>query len=120
VTLFTGACVAIAGAFFPVGQLADISNSGTLFAFFMVSIAVMVLRVKDPHRRRPFRTPLLWVIAPTSVLGCVFLFWNLPHDAKMVLPIWGGLGLLVYLLYGYRHSHLGQGVIEPSGTSDPS
>jgi APA family basic amino acid/polyamine antiporter len=49
--------VAIAAAFFPVGQLADISNSGTLFAFFMVAIAVMVLRVKDPNRPRPFKTP---------------------------------------------------------------
>ena len=113
VTLFTGGCVAIAGAFFPVGQLADISNSGTLFAFLMVSIAVMVLRVKDPNRHRPFRTPFIWVIAPISALGCVFLFWNLPHDAKMVLPIWGGLGLVVYLLYGYRNSHLGRGITHP-------
>jgi APA family basic amino acid/polyamine antiporter len=57
VTIVTGICVAIAAAFFPVGQLADISNSGTLFAFFMVAIAVMVLRVKDPNRPRPFKTP---------------------------------------------------------------
>ena len=78
----------------------------TLFAFFMVSIAVLVLRVKDPNRKRPFRTPLIWIFAPLSALGCAFLFWNLPHDAKMVLPIWGGLGLLIYFAYGYRHSRL--------------
>ncbi|GAW39766.1 putative amino acid permease YhdG [Brevundimonas sp. SH203] len=112
VTAATGIAVAIAGALFPVGQLADISNSGTLFAFFMVSIAVMVLRVKDPNRRRPFRTPLLWVFAPLSAFGCAFLFWNLPHDAKMVLPIWGGVGLLIYFAYGYRKSHVGRGLIE--------
>src|SRR6478672_843607 len=112
VTLFTGFCVAVAGAFFPVGQLADISNSGTLFAFFMVSVAVMILRVKDPKRHRPFRTPLVWIIAPISALGCVFLFWNLPHDAKMVLPIWGGIGLVVYMLYGFHKSHVGRGLIE--------
>lgn len=112
VTLATGIAVAIAGALFPVGQLADISNSGTLFAFFMVSIAVLVLRVKDPHRKRPFRTPLIWVFAPLSALGCAFLFWNLPHDAKMVLPIWGGIGLVIYFLYGYRKSHVGRGLIE--------
>ena len=112
VTAATGIAVAIAGALFPVGQLADISNSGTLFAFFMVSIAVLVLRVKDPNRRRPFRTPLIWVFAPLSAFGCAFLFWNLPHDAKMVLPIWGGIGLLIYFAYGYRKSHLGRGVVE--------
>ncbi|MFA4899911.1 MAG: amino acid permease [Brevundimonas sp.] len=112
VTAATGIAVAIAGALFPVGQLADISNSGTLFAFFMVSIAVLVLRVKDPNRRRPFRTPLIWVFAPLSAFGCAFLFWNLPHDAKMVLPIWGGIGLVIYFLYGYRKSHLGRGLVE--------
>ena len=95
VTLATGIAVAIAGALFPVGKLADISNSGTLFAFFMVSIAVLMLRIKDPNRRRPFKTPLVWILAPLSAFGCAFLFWNLPHDAKMVLPIWGGLGLLI-------------------------
>ena len=112
VTLFTGIAVAIAGALFPVGQLADISNSGTLFAFFMVSIAVLMLRVKDPKRHRPFRTPAVWIIAPLSALGCLALFWNLPHDAKMVLPIWGGVGLVIYLLYGYRKSHVGRGIVD--------
>ena len=112
VTLFTGIAVATAGALFPVGQLADISNSGTLFAFFMVSLAVLMLRVKDPNRPRPFRTPFIWIMAPLSAFGCAFLFWNLPHDAKMVLPIWGGIGLVVYLLYGFRKSHVGRGLVE--------
>ncbi|WP_426016882.1 amino acid permease [Brevundimonas sp. DWR2-3-1b1] len=112
VTAATGIAVAIGGALFPVGQLADISNSGTLFAFFMVSLAVLILRVKEPNRKRPFRTPFIWVFAPLSAFGCAFLFWNLPHDAKMVLPIWGGIGLVIYFLYGYRKSHLGRGLIE--------
>src|SRR5690606_12855239 len=112
VTLFTGIAVAIAGALFPVGQLADISNSGTLFAFFMVSIAVMMLRVKEPNRHRPFRMPLVWIIAPISAAGCAFLFWNLPHDAKMVLPSWGGIGLVIYLLYGFRKSNVARGIVE--------
>ncbi len=118
VTLFTGIAVAIAAALFPVGKLADISNSGTLFAFFMVSIAVMVLRKKDPDRARPFKMPLIWIIAPISVAGCAFLFWNLPHDAKMVLPIWGGFGLLIYFAYGYRKSHVARGLVEVHET-DP-
>lgn len=112
VTLFTGIAVAVAGALFPVGQLADISNSGTLFAFFMVSLAVMILRVKEPGRHRPFKTPLVWLIAPLSAAGCAFLFWNLPHDAKMVLPIWGGIGLVIYFLYGMHKSHMRKGYTE--------
>ncbi|MBO9575827.1 MAG: amino acid permease [Sphingobium sp.] len=112
VTLVTGIFVAIAAALLPVGQLADVSNSGTLFAFLMVSIAVLVLRVKDPTRGRPFRTPLVWVVAPLSIIGCVVLYWFLPFDAKMVLPIWGGIGLVLYYAYGYRKSHVGLGKIE--------
>lgn len=112
VTLFTGMAVATAGALFPVGQLADISNSGTLFAFFMVSLAVMMLRVKEPNRHRPFRTPLVWIMAPLSAAGCAFLFWNLPMDAKMVLPIWGGIGLVIYFLYGIHKSHVGRGIVD--------
>mgnify|MGYP006187565377 FL=1 len=112
VTLFTGVAVAIAAALFPVGQLADISNSGTLFAFFMVSIAVLILRRTDPNRNRPFKTPLVWIIAPLSAAGCAFLFWNLPHDAKMVLPIWGAVGLVIYFAYGFRKSHVARGLVE--------
>jgi len=112
VTLITGICVAIAAALLPVGQLADISNSGTLFAFLMVSIAVMVLRVRDPGRVRPFRTPLVWVIAPLAVLGCVALYWNLPIESKLVLPVWGAVGLVVYFLYGFRMSHVARGLVE--------
>ncbi len=112
VTLVTGIFVAFGAALLPVGQLADISNSGTLFAFLMVSVAVMILRVRDPGRARPFRTPLVWVVAPISVTGCVVLFWFLPFDAKMVLPVWGAIGLLFYFLYGYRKSHVGRGIVE--------
>src|SRR3546814_18505456 len=105
---------ASAAALLPFGQLADISNSGTLFAFLMVSIAVLALRIKDPKRHRPFRTPLVWVVAPVAAFGCVFLFWNLPIDAKLVLPIWGVVGLVIYFLYGYRRSPRGRGIIESS------
>jgi APA family basic amino acid/polyamine antiporter len=112
VTMITGVVVAIAAAFLPVGKLADISNSGTLFAFFMVSIAVLALRVKDPSRHRPFKTPLVWVVAPLSIIGCASLYFLLPFDAKMVLPLWGGLGLLIYFLYSRSRSHVGKGIID--------
>ena len=112
VTIFTGIFVAFAAALLPVGQLADISNSGTLFAFFMVAVAVMILRLRDPSRTRPFRTPLIWVTGPVAAAGCIFLYINLPLGSILVLPIWGGIGLLFYFAYGYRKSHVGRGLAD--------
>jgi len=112
VTIITGLAVALAAAFFPVGQLADISNAGTLYAFLMVAIAVMMLRRMDPTRARSFKVPAVWVIAPLTILGCVFLFLNLPTAAMLFLPGWGLLGIVIYFLYSRSRSHLGRGIVE--------
>ena len=112
VTAITGCVVAFAAAFLPVGQLADIANAGTLYAFFMVALAVMLLRKKEPNRHRPFRTPALWLIGPLTMAGCVFLFVNLPLEAMLVLPGWAAIGFAIYYAYGYRKSHLGRGLVE--------
>ena len=112
VTIITGLAVAIGAAFFPVGQLADISNAGTLYAFLMVAVAVMVLRVRDPGRKRHFKVPMVWVIAPLTIIGCVLLFFNLPSAAMLFLPGWGIIGVVIYVLYSRRRSHLGQGIVE--------
>ncbi len=112
VTAITGGIVAFAAAFLPVGQLADIANAGTLYAFMMVAIAVMMLRKTDPNRERLFRTPMLWLVGPATIAGCIFLFLNLPFEAMIVLPAWGAIGLVIYYLYGYKASHLGKGIIE--------
>ncbi|MGV3731592.1 MAG: amino acid permease [Sphingopyxis sp.] len=112
VTAITGSVVAFAAAFLPVGQLADIANAGTLYAFFMVALAVMLLRKSEPNRTRPFRTPMLWLIGPLTMAGCVFLFLNLPLEAMLVLPGWAIIGFVIYFAYGYRKSHLGQGRVE--------
>jgi APA family basic amino acid/polyamine antiporter len=112
VTIITGLIVAVAAAFFPVGALADVANAGTLYAFLMVAIAVWQLRRVDPARRRAFRVPAVGLVATLTVVGCLFLFFNLPFEAMMVLPAWTAIGVVFYLLYGYRHSHLGQGRVE--------
>ena len=112
-TIITGVFVSLFAALFPVGILADITNSGTLFAFIMVAIGVMVLRVKQPQRPRPFRTPLVWVICPLAVLGCLLLFFNLSGYTLTLFFSWAAIGLVVYYLYGYRKSHLANGT-EPS------
>jgi APA family basic amino acid/polyamine antiporter len=112
VTMVTGFFVAVAAAFLPVGTLADYSNAGTLFAFAAVSLAVMILRKKDPGRRRPFRTPAVYVVAPLSIAGCLLLFVNLNTESKLLFVTWTVLGLIFYFLYGYRHSNLARGIVD--------
>ena len=112
VTIVTGIGATLAAAFLPVGKLADYSNSGTLFAFLMVAVSVMVLRKTDPGRRRPFRTPIVWVVAPAAILGCLYLYFSLPLIAILVLPGWGAVGLLVYFGYSRSRSHVGRGITD--------
>ncbi len=118
VTYVTGVGVTIAAAFFPVGKLADTSNSGTLFAFMIVALSVMILRIKDKHRKRPFKAPGIWLIGPLTVVGCITLFLFLPTDAKLVFPIWSGIGLIFDFLYGYRKSHVARSINTPVGGED--
>jgi len=112
VTAVTGVGVMLAAAFLPVGKLADYSNSGTLFAFMMVAISVLVLRRTDPGRKRPFRTPAVGIIAPVAILGCIALYVMLPPIAILVLPVWGAVGLLIYFGYSRSRSHVGRGITE--------
>ena len=106
VTIITGIAVTIFAAFFPVGVLADISNSGTLFAFLTVSVGVMVLRRREPDRPRPFRTPVIWLVGPLAFAGCLFLLFSLPMTTQLTFLKWTAAGLVIYLLYGYRKSPL--------------
>lgn len=106
VTLITGIGVTIFAALFPVGILADISNSGTLFAFMTVASGVIILRRRDPHRPRPFRTPAIWLLGPLALGSCIFLFWSLSLRTKTMFVCWTLTGLVVYALYGYRKSPL--------------
>jgi APA family basic amino acid/polyamine antiporter len=111
-TVTTGIVVMLMSAFLPVGKLVDYSNSGTLFAFAMVALAVLVLRRADPTRHRPFRTPGVYVVAPLAVVGCAYLFFSLNIIAILVLPVWGALGLLIYFGYSRPRSHVGRGVTD--------
>ena len=119
VTGMTGIVVALGAAFFPVGQLADWANAGTLYAFMMVAICVMILRRTRPDAPRSFRTPLLAVVGPATIIGCVFLFVNLPWQAILVFVVWALLGLVAYFAYGRHVSYLGRG-IEAPGDAEPN
>jgi APA family basic amino acid/polyamine antiporter len=106
ITYITGTVVSLCAALFPVGKLADTSNAGTLLAFAMVSIGVMILRRTQPGRKRPFRTPFVWIVCPLAVAGCLLLFVNLSGVAKSVFVVWAAIGLIFYRLYGYKRSQM--------------
>ncbi|PTQ12832.1 amino acid permease [Sphingomonas oleivorans] len=112
ITIITGIFVALFSALFPVGVLADISNSGTLFAFAAVALGVLILRSREPGRARPFRTPAVWFVSPLAAAGCVYLFFSLSRETQLMFFGWAAIGLVVYYLYGYRRSQLAHGVIE--------
>jgi len=109
ITILTGIVVSLSGALFPVGKLADTSNSGTLLAFAMVSLGVLILRKQQPNRPRPFRTPIAWFVCPLAVVGCLLLFVNLSMTAKLVFAVWAIVGLILYSTYGYKRSQLANG-----------
>lgn len=108
VTLITGVTVAFFAAMFPVAMLADVSNSGTLFAFFMVALSVMVLRRREPSRHRPFRTPMIWIVGPLAMGGCALLFISLGWGTIRLFVYWAVLGLIVYFGYARGHSNMGE------------
>ncbi|SFW40143.1 amino acid permease [Nitrosovibrio sp. Nv17] len=108
VTLVTGIGVATFAAIFPVGMLADVSNSGTLFAFFTVALSVMVLRRREPGRHRPFRTPALWLVGPLAMAGCLLLFVSLGWETIRLFLGWAAIGLIVYFAYARRRSVIGK------------
>jgi len=108
-TILTGVAVAALAGLVPLESLAKLVNIGTLFAFMLVSIGVLVLRYKEPDRPRPFRVPLVWPVCIGSAAGCLFIMQGLPHSAWERFGIWLIIGLLLYFFYGYRHSKLRQG-----------
>ena len=105
-TLLTGIFVALWSLVGDAAETYDLTNIGTLFAFMLVSIGVLVLRYKEPERPRPFRVPLVWPVTMLSAGGCLFIMQGLPHEAWERFLIWLVIGLLLYVTYGYRHSGL--------------
>jgi APA family basic amino acid/polyamine antiporter len=79
---------------------------GTLVGFVIVSLGIMVLRVKRPDLPRPFKTPAVFVVAPLAALVSLGLMAGLPFDTWLRLIIWMVIGVVVYFLYGYNHSRL--------------
>lgn len=106
-TIFTGLLVGVTSMFTSLDEMVDLTNIGTLFAFILVCIGIMILRVKDPGRERSFRVPGGAFLLPTlGVLSCIGLAVYLPPTSWMRFVGWLFVGLLVYVFYGYSHSRL--------------
>ncbi|MGB9376462.1 MAG: amino acid permease [Mycobacteriales bacterium] len=107
-SILTGVVVAALAFYFSLGTLAELVNIGTLFAFVLVAISVMVLRRKQPELDRKFRVPAINVIAPLAVLASIYLMLNLPTATWLRFGIWMVIGFLVYFIYGQRNSRLNE------------
>jgi APA family basic amino acid/polyamine antiporter len=105
-TLFTGLFVAAWSLIGDAGETYDLTNIGTLFAFLLVSVGVLVLRFKEPERPRPFRVPFAPVVCLLSACACMFIMYGLPPAAWRRFGGWLLIGLVIYFAYGFRHSRL--------------
>jgi APA family basic amino acid/polyamine antiporter len=105
-TIITGCFVGTFAAFANIAEVVDLTNIGTLFAFVLVSLGVIALRYSEPSRVRPFRAPWVPLTPLISVAACLYLMLQLPAITWKRFGIWLALGLVLYFLYGARHSRL--------------
>ncbi|HEY0783970.1 MAG TPA: amino acid permease, partial [Thermoanaerobaculia bacterium] len=119
-TWITGIAVAVFGGLANIDEVVELTNIGTLFAFLLVCIGIIILRDRDPERPRSFRVPLgNWLIPSLGGLSCVFLMVYLPPASWWRFVGWLVLGMAVYLSYGYSHSLVGREVGRAERTSGP-
>jgi APA family basic amino acid/polyamine antiporter len=109
-TIWTGVFVGGVAALVDIGSLADLTNIGTLFAFVLVCLGVIILRRTQAARSRPFRVPLVPLFPILGVLFCFILMLSLPIETWVRFFVWLAIGLVIYFLYGASHSKLGRGV----------
>ena len=105
-SVITGVVVAFFAGLLPIADAANLVSIGTLLAFVIVSVGVLVLRVRQPELPRVFRTPAVWLTAPLGAIIASYLMWTTPRETKWRLVIWFILGMIVYAAYGVRHSRL--------------
>ncbi|WP_218822256.1 APC family permease [Geodermatophilus pulveris] len=117
VTLLFAVLVLVLATFVPLEALAELVSIGTLFAFLLVSLAVVVLRRTRPDMRRPFRVPFSPVLPVVSAVACLYLMTNLAIETWLRFLAWLAVGLVVYAGYGYRNSRLRR--LEPVGGQGP-
>lgn len=104
--MITGAIVAVMAALVPISMLGQLVSIGTLFAFVIVSIGIIVLRKTKPDLPRPFKVPFSPVVPILAALTSLYLMYGLPWDTWARLLIWMAIGVVIYFVYGRKHSHL--------------
>ncbi|PSR39719.1 amino acid permease [Rhodococcus sp. AD45-ID] len=118
ITLIVGGIVAVLAAFFPMGTLEEMVNIGTLFAFVLVCVGVIVLRRTRPDLPRVFRVPWVPFVPILAVLACGWLMLNLSVETWIRFVVWMAIGVVVYFAYGHRKSVLGRKLKD--GTAIPA
>jgi APA family basic amino acid/polyamine antiporter len=103
-TIITGIAAAAIAAVFPINLLGQLVSIGTLLAFVVVCIGIMILRIQAPKAKRPFRTPYVWFTAPAGILVCGYMMLSLPNDTWWRLVFWTAIGLVIYFVYGVWHA----------------
>lgn len=106
ITILVGLGVALISGFTPIHLVAEMCSSGTLFAFIIASIGVVVMRKKYPDAERPFKCPAVYVIAVCAVISCSYVMLNLAFMTWVRFIVWSILGAIIYFMYGYSHSGL--------------
>jgi len=107
-TLIVGLIISIVASLTPIDKVAEMCSMGTLLAFAMIAVAVLVLRVKQPHLERPFKVPMIWFVSITGALFNVGLMFFVKPQTWVAFLIWSALGILVYFLYSRNHSKLNE------------
>ncbi|MGW0994050.1 amino acid permease [Streptomyces sp. NPDC002520] len=119
-TILLGVIIAIVAGFTSLSELAELVNIGTLFAFVVVAISVVILRRTRPDLPRAFRTPWVPLLPIVSVCASLWLMLNLPAETWLRFAIWMVIGFVVYFFYGRTHSRLAQGEKTPAGKVPPA